>query len=110
MKSYIFNFAAYDMNGNVTDYDYTTASDLWLRCDSLSEYLHMHTVELNETGNGSLILSAETDEPDHPLTWLEEIFLEHEFEKIADEYCGFELPERYLMGEPELNELVSAIA
>lgn len=110
MKSYIFNFAAYDMNGNVTDYDYTTASDLWLRCDSLSEYLHMHTVELNETGNGSLILSAETDEPDHPLTWLEEIFLEHEFEKIADEYCGFELPERYLMGEPELNEIVSAIA
>ena len=110
MKSYIFNFASYDMNGNVTDYDYTTASDLWLRCDSLSEYLHNHTVELNETGNGSLILSAETDAPDHPLTWLEEIFLAHEFEKIADEYCGFELPERYLMGEPELNELVSAIA
>lgn len=110
MKSYILNLTTYGMNGEPVSYDYETASELWTRCDELNEHLHMHTVELNETENGCLILSAESDEPDHPLTWLEEIFLSHELEKIADEFCGFELPERYLMGEPELNELVSVIA
>ncbi len=108
MKSYILNLTTYGMNGQPVAYDYETATELWSRCDELNAYLHMHTIELNETNNGCLILTATAEEEDHPLTWLESIFVEHELEKIADEFCAFELPERYLMGEPELNELITA--
>lgn len=106
MKSYILNLASYDLEGNAVSYDYETASELWMKCDELNEYLHFHTVELNETENGSLILSAASDE-DSPRAWFEGLFLSHELEKIADEYAAFELPSRFLMAEPELNELLA---
>ena len=109
MKSYILNLTTYGMNGEPVSYDYETASELWARCDELNEHLHAHSVELNETENGCLILTASSDE-DSPRAWFEGLFLSRELERIADEFCGFELPERYLMGEPDLNELVSAIA
>ena len=108
MKSYILNFATYDLDGEITSYDYETATELWLRCDELNEHLHLHTVELTELPNGSIILSADSDEDETPLKWLEELFLAPELERIADEFCGFELPSRRLLGERELNELILA--
>lgn len=112
MKSYILNLTTYGMNGQPTDYDYTTAAALWNECDELNETLRFHTVALNETANGSLILSVEpTRMPETGrekiALYAEEIRLNRRLEIIADEYAAFELPARFLMGEPELNELLA---
>lgn len=112
MKSYILNLTTYGMNGLPTDYDYTTAAALWNECDELNETLHFHTVTLNETATGSLILSAEpTGMPETGrekiAMYAEEIRLSRRLEYLADEYGAFELPARFLMGEPELNELLA---
>ncbi len=112
MKSYILNLTTYGMNGQPLDYDYTTAAAIWAECDELNETLRFHTVTLNETANGSLILSAEpTGTPETGrekiALYAEEIHLSRRLEHIADEYGAFELPTRFLMAEPELNELLA---
>ena len=112
MKSYILNLTTYGMNGQPLDYDYTTAANLWTECDELNETLHCHTVTLNETSNGSLILSAEPTGTESTGTerlaaLIEQNRLSRALERIADEYGAFELPSRFLMAEPELNELLA---
>lgn len=112
MKSYILNLTTYGMNGQPADYDYTTAAALWNECDELNETLRFHIVTLNETANGSLILSAEpTGTPETGrekiALYAEEVRLNRRLEIIADEYAAFELPSRFLMAEPELNELLA---
>lgn len=107
MKSYILNLTTYGMNGLPTDYDYTIAAALWNECDELNETLRFHTVTLNETVNGSLILTGEPTGDESILARLERIALSRALERIADEYGAFELPSRFLMGEPELNELLA---
>lgn len=109
MKSYILNLTTYGMNGQPTDYDYTTAADLWNELDALNAELRHHTVTLAETETGSLILSAEPEDDSFPAR-LERIPLSRRLERIADEYGAFELPDRYLMGEPELNEFRAVLA
>lgn len=105
MKSYIINLATYGMNCEVIDYDYDTAAALWNECDELNETLRHHTVTLEENASGSLILTAESDGSETFAARIERMKLAHEIERIADEYGAFELPSRYLMGEPELNEM-----
>lgn len=105
MKSYILNLTTYGMNGLPTDYDYTTAAALWNECDELNESLSHHTVTLTETESGSLVLTGEPDGTESLSARLERIRLARALERIADEYGASELPVRYLMGEPELNEL-----
>lgn len=112
MKSYILNLTTYGMNGQPTDYDYTTAANLWNECDELNETLRFHTVTLTETATGSLILSAEptgteSNGRERLAALIEENRLSRALERIADEYGAFELPARFLMGEPELNELLA---
>ncbi len=112
MKSYILNLTTYGMNGLPTDYDYTTAAALWNECDELNESLHFHTVTLNETVTGSLILSAEpigteSKGRERLAAYIEQNHVARRLEHIADEYAAFELPARFLMGEPELNELLA---
>ena len=112
MKSYILNLATYGMNGQPVDYDYTTAANLWNDCDELNETLRFHTVTLTETVNGSLILSAEPTGTESTgrerlAAYIEQNHLSRRLEHIADEYAAFELPARFLMGEPELNELLA---
>lgn len=107
MKSYILNLTTYGMNGLPTDYDYTTAAALWNECDELNETLRFHTVTLNETANGSLILTGEPDGTESIAARLERFALSRALEYLADEYGAFELPARFLMGEPELNELLA---
>lgn len=112
MKSYILNLTTYGMNGLPTDYDYTTAANLWNECDKLNESLRHHTVTLTETGNGSLILSAEPTGTELPgrerlAAHIERLTLSRSLERVADEYAAFELPSRFLMAEPELNELLA---
>lgn len=109
MKTYAFNFATYGIDGLPTDYDYTTASLLWEELDELNETADHHTVTLDETASGSLVLSVESDETRTLPALLERVHVAHEIERIADEYGGFELPDRYLLGERELNEIRSAI-
>ena len=110
MKSYTLNLTTYGMNCLPTDYDYTTASDLWNEINELNETLKAFTVNLNETASGSLIISADPEEDADPLrTFLESLALSRRLERIADEFGAFELPERYLMGEPELNEIRAAV-
>lgn len=112
MKSYILNLTTYGMNGLPSDYDYTTAAALWNECDELNETLRFHTVTLNETANGSLILSAEPTGTESTgrerlAAYIEQNRLSRALEHIADEYAAFELPSRFLMAEPELNELLA---
>ena len=112
MKSYILNLTTYGMNGQPADYDYTTAAAIWNECDELNETLRFHTVTLTETGNGSLILSAEptgteSNGRERLAAYIEQNHLSRRLEHIADEYGAFELPSRFLMGEPELNELLA---
>lgn len=107
MKSYILNLATYGMNCEVIDYDYATAAALWNECDELNETLHHHTVTLYENASGSLILAGESDGSETFAARIERMHLTRELERIADEYGAFELPERYLIGEPELNEMLS---
>lgn len=112
MKSYILNLTTYGMNGQPLDYDYTTAAALWNECDELNETLRFHTVTLSETVNGSLVLSAEpTGTPETGrekiALYAEEVRLNRRLEYLADEYAAFELPSRFLMAEPELNELLA---
>lgn len=107
MKSYILNLTTYGMNGQPTDYDYTTAAALWTECDELNETLKFHTVTLTETVNGSLILTGEPDGTGTIPARLERRALSRRLEHLADEYGAFELPARRLMGEPELNELLA---
>lgn len=112
MKSYILNLTTYGMNGQPADYDYTTAAALWTECDELNETLRFHTVTLNETATGSLILSAEPTGTESTgrerlAAYIEQNRLTRRLEYLADEYGAFELPERFLMGEPELNELLA---
>lgn len=110
MKTYILNLTTYGMNGLPTDYDYAAAADLWNEIDELNENLRAFTVRLNETESGSLILSAEPGEEADPLRiFLETIALSRRMERIADEFGAFELPDKYLMGEPELNEIRAAV-
>ena len=110
MKSYILNLTTYGMNGQPVDYDYTTAAALWNECDELNETLRYHSVALTETESGSLILSGESDGTETLSARLERLSLSRRLEQIADEYGAFELPTRYLMGEPDLNELLSVTA
>ena len=112
MKSYILNLTTYGMNGLPTDYDYTTAAALWNEMDELNETLHFHIVTLNETANGSLILTGEPTGTESTgrerlAALIEQNRLSRALERIADEYGAFELPARFLMGEPELNELLA---
>jgi len=112
MKSYILNLTTYGLNGQPTDYDYTTAADLWNECDELNETLRFHTVTLTETVNGSLILSSEPTGTESTgrerlAAYIEQNHLSRRLEHIADEYGAFELPARFLMAEPELNELLA---
>ena len=107
MKSYILNLTTYGMNGQPLDYDYTTAAALWNECDELNETLRFHTVTLSESANGSLILTGEPDGTESIAARLERLALSRRLESIADEYGAFELPARFLMGEPELNELLA---
>lgn len=112
MKSYILNLTTYGMNGLLTGYDYTTAANIWNECDELNETLRFHTVTLTETGNGSLILSAEPTGTESTgrerlAAHIERITLSRALERIADEYADFELPSRFLMAEPELNEFLA---
>ncbi len=109
MKSYILHLTTYGMNGLPTDYDYTTAASLWNECDELNETLLHHIVTLTETAEGNLILSAESDGTESFPAKFERVTLSRRLERIADEYGAFELPSRYLMGEPELNELRAAV-
>ena len=109
MKSYILNLTTYGMNGQPVDYDYTTAADIWNECDELNETLLHHTVTLIETESGSLLLCAEPDGTESLSARIERLRLSRALERIADEYGAFELPSRYLMGEPELNELRAAV-
>lgn len=109
MKTYAFNFATYGIDGLPTDYDYTTASLLWEELDELNESCDHHTVTLDETASGSLVLCIESDETKSLPALLEKVHVAHEIERIADEYGGFEIPDRYLLGERELNEIRSAI-
>lgn len=109
MKTYILNLTTYGMNGMPTDYDYAAAADLWNEIDELNENLRAFTVRLNETESGSLILSAEQNEEADPLrVFLESVALSRRMERIADEFGAFELPDKFLMGEPELNEIRAA--
>ena len=109
MKTYVFNFSTYGMNGTPTDYDYTSASLLWEELDELNESSGYHTVALESNESGSLILSVESDETRSLPALLERIHVSREIERIADEYGGFELPSRFLFGERALNEIRSAI-
>lgn len=110
MKSYILNLTGYGLDALPTSYDYETASLLWDECDRLNESLSHHTVTLTETESGSLVLTGEPDGTESLSARIERLRLSRALERIADEYGAFELPARYLMGEPELNEIVSAIA
>jgi len=105
MKSYILNLTTYGLNALPTAYDYETASALWAECDELNETLRFHTVTLTETAEGNLILSAESDGTESFPAKFERVTLSRRLERIADEYGAFELPARFLMGEPELNDL-----
>lgn len=107
MKSYILNLTTYGLNALPTAYDYETASALWAECDELNESLSHHTVTLTETESGSLILTGEPTGPESFSARIERLRLSHALERIADEYGASELPARFLMGEPELNELLS---
>ena len=122
MKSYILNLTGYGLDALPASYDYETASLLWDECDELNESLSHHTVTLTETESGSLILAAEVramreTSPTGPESLsagfrrsrisIERLRLSRALERIADEYGAFELPARFLMGEPELNELLS---
>lgn len=107
MKSYIFNFATYGLNSYETDYDYSTAAALRNECDELNDRLKYHTVTLDENANGSLILSGESNGANTFPARIERMHLAAELERIADEYCGFELPTRFLLGERELNEMLA---
>lgn len=110
MKSYIINLATYDWNGSVIDYDYQTASMLWGECDDINAQLESYEITLTETANGSLILTAELIRSNQTIsTRVERARVFREIERIADEYGGFELPARFLMGEVELNEIRSAV-
>ena len=105
MKSYILNLTTCDVTGSPFAYDYATAAALWNECDELNESLSHHTVTLTETESGSLVLAGEPDGTESLSARLERIRLAHRLEQIADEYGASELPARFLMGEPELNEL-----
>lgn len=112
MKSYILNLTTYGMNGQPVDYDYTTAAAIWNEMDELNEMLRFHTVTLTETVNGSLILSAEPTGTESTgrerlAAYIEQNHLSRALERLADEYAAFELPSRFLMAEPELNELLA---
>lgn len=107
MKSYIFNFATYGLDCTETDYDYGTAAALRNECDELNDRLRHHTVTLEENESGSLILTGEPDETESLPARIERMKLAAELERIADEYCGFELPTRFLLGERELNEMLA---
>ena len=115
MKSYILNLTGYGLDALPASYDYETASLLWSECDELNESLNHHTVTLTETESGSLILAAEVramreTSPTGPESFssrIERLRLSRALERIADEYGASELPARFLMGEPELNELLS---
>lgn len=109
MKSYILNLSTYGLNGLPTSYDYETASALWNECDELNETLTHHTVTLTETESGSLVLAGEPDGTETIAAKIERLRLARALERIADEYGAFELPARYLMGEPDLNELRAAV-
>ena len=109
MKSYVFNFSSSGMNGDIIDYDYSTASLLWEELDALNETAEHSRIDLTETASGSLILSVELDETRTLPALLEKIHVTREIERIADEYGGFELPSRFLFGERALNEIRSAI-
>lgn len=109
MKSYIFNFSSYGMNGDIIDYDYSAASLLWEELDELNETAEHSRIDLTETASGSLILSVESDETKTLSALIERYALSREIERIADEFGGFELPSRYLMGETDLNEIRAAI-
>ena len=112
MKSYILNLTTCDVTGSPFAYDYSTAAALWNECDELNESLSHHTVTLTETESGSLVLTGEPDGTEslsagfrRSRISIERIRLARALERIADEYGASELPARYLMGEPELNEL-----
>lgn len=113
MKSYILNLTTYGLNALPTAYDYETAAALWNECDELNESLSHHTVTLTETESGSLVLTAEVramretspDGTESLSARLERLRLARALERIADEYGASELPARFLMGEPELNDL-----
>ncbi len=109
MKTYAFNFATYGIDGMPTDYDYTTASLLWSELDELNESCEYHLATLEESFTGSLVLSVESDETRTLPALLERVHVAREIERIADEYGGFELPDRFLLGERDLNEIRSAI-
>lgn len=106
MKSYVFNLNTYDLAAAPVGYDYSTAAALWLEVDDLNETFPRFTVTLAENASGSLVLAAG---PTAPAIRRERRALAAEMERIADEYGGFELPERYLLGERELNELLAAL-
>lgn len=110
MKSYILNLTTYGLDGLPTDYDYETAAALWNECDKLNEKLRFHAVSLTETDNGSLILTGEPTGADSIPARMERLALSRRLERIADEYGAFELPSRYLLGESDLNEMLSALA
>ena len=112
MKSYILNLTTYGMNAAPVSYDYETAAALWNECDELNATLRFHTVTLTETVNGSLILSAEpngaeSNGRERLAAFVEQNRLARAMERLADEYAAFELPARFLMAEPELNELLA---
>lgn len=110
MKSYILNLTTYGMNGEPVDYDYDTAAGLWNEIDKLNETAQAHLVTLTETIDGALIIGVESNGRNDFPARIERYTLSRQVERIADEYGAFELPERYLMGEPELNELISITA
>ena len=105
MKSYILNLTTCDVTGSPFAYDYSTATALWNECDELNESLSHHTVTLTETESGSLVLTGEPDGTESLSARLEQLRLARALERIADEYGASELPARFLMGEPELNDL-----
>lgn len=111
MKTYIADLSTYDWNGTPIAYDYETASEIWSECDELNETLCYHEVKLTATAAGTLALTAEPIETERTFAQrIEAHRLARELERIADEYGFFEIPYHYLMGEPELNEIISVIA
>ena len=108
--SYIADLHTYDLRGNPSEYDYATAAAVYNEIYRLNARMRYHEASLNETTAGTLILTAdrnETPAKHQGVVWIEEQFAARELQRIADEYGFFELPRRYLIGEPELNEIIS---
>ena len=107
--AYIADLNTYDLAGEPTAYDYKTATLARYEVDKLNDRLRYHAVELNETAAGTLVLTADRNEKTarhFGIVLVERRFLDLEIERIADEYGFFQIPRRYIWGEPEVNDLV----